>query len=575
MDLLVASPILLHLTAGLLCVVAWKSVPAQRVISIVAALLGPLVAGLLLVTVHNSGPQTAALAGWPAPYGIVLVGDAVSVIMVALVAVVGLAVVVYAMGALDKPRERAGYHPLIHLLLTAVNGAFLSGDVFNMYVWFEVMLLASFVLITLGGTRGQLEGAIKYVTLNLLSSVLFLSAIGLLYGIVGTLNLADIAVKLPLVDAPGLKAVIAMLFLVAFGIKAALFPFFFWLPASYHTPPPAIIAVFAGVLTKVGIYSILRVFTLCFPQQLAEFADVFVWIAGFTMVVGVLGAAAQFEMRRILAFHSVSQVGYMFMGIAIAGVCLAQLAIDPAGDEQTGVLRQAAVVAVAGTMIFMLHHGVVKMNLFFISGIVMKLRGTAELKHLGDLYRTHPMLSLLFMVTAMSLAGIPVLSGFWAKLVLVRAGLDAGAWWLVGAALFVGSLTLFSMVKIWAEAFWKTTPADADKALAAHDESQGGPVPGVEPRAGQGANLTLMTIPAAALTVLAVAMGVGIAPIYRAAERAGEAVMNPDQYIEAVLDAEYLERLDEHRAALGLPPRRGGATVVAEADPTPSPEDPS
>lgn len=575
MDLLVSSPILLHLTAGLLCVTLWKSLKAQRAISLVAALIAPLVAGALFWNVYQGGPQVASMADWPAPYGIALVADAVSVIMVALVAVVGLAVVVYALGALDTPRERAGYHPLIHLLLTAVNGAFLSGDLFNIYVWFEVMLLASFVLITLGGTRGQLEGAIKYVTLNLLSSVLFLAAIGLLYGIVGTLNLADIAIKLPMVDAPGLKGVIAMLFLVAFGIKAALFPFFFWLPASYHTPPPAIIAVFAGVLTKVGIYSILRVFTVCFPQQLADFSDVFIWIAGFTMVVGVLGAAAQFEMRRILAFHSVSQVGYMFMGIALAGFCLAGIAADPAGEEASGALRQAAVIAVAGTMIFMLHHGVVKMNLFFISGIVMKLRGTGELKHLGDLYRTHPMLALQFMVTAMSLAGIPVLSGFWAKLVLVRAGLDAGAWWLVGAALFVGSLTLFSMVKIWAEAFWKTTPADAAEALAEHDRAQGGPVPGVEPRAGQGANLTLMTIPTATLTIVAIAMGVGITPIYRAAERAGEAVMDPNIYIEAVLDAEYLERLDEHRASLGLPARRAGVRTVAEADRTPSPEDPS
>ena len=309
MDLLVASPILLHLTAALVCVVAWKSRAVQRWVSLVGAVAGCAVAGLLFAQVSEHGVLTASLGGWPAPFGIALIGDAISALMVVLVAVVGLSVVVYALGALDEPRERAGYHALLHLLITAVNGAFLSGDIFNIYVWFEVMLLSSFVLITLGGTRGQLEGAIKYVTLNLLSSILFLTAIGLLYGLVGTLNLADISLKLPLVDAPGLTAVIAMLFLAAFAIKAALFPFFFWLPASYHTPPPAIIAIFAGVLTKVGIYSILRIFTLCFPGQLTQFADVFAWIAGFTMVVGVLGAAAQFEMRRILAFHSVSQVG--------------------------------------------------------------------------------------------------------------------------------------------------------------------------------------------------------------------------------------------------------------------------
>ena len=273
-----------------------------------------------------------------------------------LTGITGLAVAVYSLGSIDAGREAHGYHPLFHVLLMGVSMAFLTGDLFNLYVAFEVMLMASFVLLALGGERAQLEGAVKYVTLNLLSSAVFLAAVGVLYGVAGTLNMADLALAVQRGTAPGLVTTLACLFLVAFGIKAAVFPLFFWLPASYHTPPVAVSALFAGLLTKVGVYALVRAFTLVFTGDTALTHGLILAVAVLTMVTGVLGAAAQFEFRRVLSFHIVSQIGYMVLGLGL---------FTP--------------LALAGTVFYLIHHIVVKTNLFLVGGIVKRLGGTLEL----------------------------------------------------------------------------------------------------------------------------------------------------------------------------------------------------
>ncbi|KZY24970.1 NADH/ubiquinone/plastoquinone, partial [Alcanivorax sp. HI0035] len=408
-------------------------------------------------------------------------------------AVTGAATAFYSLGTISIAHRKAGYFPLMHLLLAGVNGAFLTGDIFNLYVWFEVMLVASFSLLILGGERAQMEGAVKYVTLNLVSSALFLSAIGLLYGLVGTLNMADIAVKLGEVDT-GMTTVIAMLFMVAFGIKAAAFPFFFWLPASYHTPQVAVSALFAGLLTKVGVYALFRVFTLIFGMDDPLIHQVLLWGAGLTMVTGVLGAAAQFEFRRILSFHIVSQIGYMMMGLALASV---------------------SVLALAGGIFYIIHHIIVKANLFFVSGLVYRLRGSYELKQLGGLYRDKPWLALLFLIPALSLAGMPPLSGFFGKFIVIRGGVEAGAWALVAAALVVGLLTLYSMTKIWAEVFWKAAPE-----------------PAAAPASGSN---TLLYATVAGLALITVAIGVAAQPVLVLAMATAEQLLDPTRYITAVL----------------------------------------
>jgi multicomponent Na+:H+ antiporter subunit D len=492
---LVVLPVLVPLTTAIVCLALRSFRAAQRAASVGGAAILLAVAAALLVRVDTAGIQVMQVGAWPAPYGISLVADLLAAIMVLLTGVTGLAVAVYSLGSIDEAREAHGYHPLFHVLLMGVSMAFLTGDLFNLYVAFEVMLMASFVLLALGGERAQLEGAVKYVTLNLLSSAVFLAAVGVLYGVAGTLNLADLSLAVQRGTAPGLVTTLACLFLVAFGIKAAVFPLFFWLPASYHTPPVAVSAVFAGLLTKVGVYALVRAFTLVFTGDTALTHGLILAAAVLTMVTGVLGAAAQFEFRRVLSFHIVSQIGYMVLGLGL---------FTP--------------LALAGSVFYLIHHIVVKTNLFLVAGIVKRLGGTLDLGSLGGLYRRRPALALLFLVPAFSLAGIPPLSGFWGKLVLVKAGLDSGHYAVTAIALGVSLLTLYSMTKLWNEAFWKEPPEDGAVAAARVPWTLLGPV--------------------VALAAITVAVGLGAGPVFDLASRAAAQLADPSQYVRAVLGEE-------------------------------------
>jgi multicomponent Na+:H+ antiporter subunit D len=496
MNIFLLLPILIPFVVAIFSLLLWHRPDLQRRLNVAGAVL-LFVAGLaLLASVSQGGIQAGQIANWPAPFGITLVADLMSAILVLLCGLLGMCVAVYSLQSMDPRREASGYYPLLHILLMGINGAFLTGDMFNLYVWFEVMLIASFVLLALGGERPQLEGAIKYVTLNLMSSALFLAAVGILYGIAGTLNMADLSVQFNEVPDTGLVTTLAILFLVAFGVKAAIFPLFFWLPASYHTPPVAVSAIFAGLLTKVGVYALVRVFTLLFVQEITFTHTIILVIAALTMVTGVLGAVAQSEFRRILAFHSVSQIGYMVMGLGL---------FTP--------------LALAGALYFMFHHSVVKSTLFLVSGIAYHIRGTYQLKNLGGLYPLYSGLALLFLIPALSLAGIPPLSGFWAKVVLVQAGFETQQYLLVGVSLAVGLLTLFSMTKIWAEAFWKPLPeGNADDTAL--------------PRS----SWVILASPIVLLTMIAVVMGLAAGPAITLTMQAAEQLLNPTLYINAVLE---------------------------------------
>jgi multicomponent Na+:H+ antiporter subunit D len=310
--------------------------------------------------------------------------------------------------------------------------------------------------------------------------------------------MADLARKLAVLPAEthALMTTLAIMFLVAFGIKAAVFPLFFWLPASYHTPPPAVSSLFAGLLTKVGVYALLRVFTLVFVQRVDYTHTLLLLIAGLTMVIGILGALAQSEFRRMLSFQIVSHIGYMIMGLGL---------FTP--------------LALAGAVFYMLHHMVVITTLFMVSGIVERVSGTQTLQRLGGLYRARPLLAALFLVPALSLSGLPPLSGFFAKLGLVQAGLQAGQGWIVAVSLAVSLLTLYSMMQLWHEAFWKPAPPSEDAPEA--------------PRGGE--SLRGWLLPAGALAAVTVVIGLGAGPIFALALRAGEQLMNPAEYIGAVL----------------------------------------
>jgi multicomponent Na+:H+ antiporter subunit D len=498
MNTLLILPILIPLVTAIITLLFHRRVIAQRVTGIIgaAALLGTAVR--LLAQVATNGIQVLQVGNWPAPFGISFVADLLSAIMVLLAGIMGFAVAIYSLVTIDVRREIFGYSALFQILLMGVCGAFLTGDIFNLYVWFEVLLMASFVLLALGGEQGQLEGGIKYVTLNLISSALFLAAVGILYAEAGTLNMADLARRLPQLPQQGLITTLAMLFLVAFGIKAAAFPLFFWLPASYHTPPVATSAIFAGLLTKVGVYALLRVFTLLFVGDVGYTHTIILVIAALSMITGVLGAVAQNEFRRILSFHIVSQIGYMLMGLGI---------FTP--------------LALAGSIFYIMHHIIVKTNLFLVSGISQRINGTFELKQSGGLYAAYPHIAVLFLISALSLAGLPPFSGFFAKLMLLRAGLENANYAIAAVSLGVSVLTLFSMTKIWTEAFWKPRPHRAIRAT--------------DGRARDRRELAVMTLPVIGLAILTVMIGVLAGPMADLAMAAAEQLLNPAAYIQVVL----------------------------------------
>jgi multicomponent Na+:H+ antiporter subunit D len=498
--LLVVSPVVVPLLFAGGVMVAFRRLRTQQALGVTGALLGLGAAIALAVLVWREGAQVVHTGAWPAPIAISLVADTFAALMVLLSSIVGAAVAVYATSEVDEGRRRMAFFALLLVLLGGVNGAFLTTDLFNLYVCFEVMLMASFVLLVLGGDRSQMEGGLKYVTLNLFSSALFLAGVGIVAGAAHSLNLGDLSVRMPLIAAerPELVAALAGLFLVAFGLKAALFPLHFWLPASYHTPPAAVSAVFAGLLTKVGVYALIRVFSLLFAG-VSVVLDFILVVAAATMIVGVVGAVAQFHIRRILSFHIVSQIGYIVVGLGLLG----------AGNAVT---RQVALTA---AVFYIAHHILVKTNLFLVGGLIGRMRGSEDLERLGGLKKTAPWLAVLFLVPAASLAGIPPLSGFWAKLGIITVAVDAGAWMVLAAALAAGLLTLLSMVKIWNEAFWKDNPR-------------------LEPESGGGRPSTAMVVPIVLLALLTVAIGLWPQALIEIADRAAAELLDPDAYLAAL-----------------------------------------
>lgn len=499
-NVLLVLPILIPFVTAIMCILAWQRRALQRSLSLIGT-TGLLIAGLaLLVAGLQNGILTTRIGNWPAPYGIVLVADLFSAVMVVIAGLVGVCVAIYSIASIHPRREVFGYYPVMLILLMGVCGAFLTGDMFNLYVWFEVMLISSFVLLALGGERAQLEGSIKYFSLNMLVSAFFLAAVGFTYSITGSLNMADLAIALNRSDRDGIVTVLAILFLVTFGIKAAVFPLFFWLPASYHTPPVAVTTLFSALMTKVGVYAAVRVFTLLFTQDVGYTHTLIMVIAGLTMVTGVLGAVAQYDFRRLLSFHIISQIGYLMMGLGLF-----------------------TVASLAGTVFFMVHVIIAKSALFLVSGVAFLLGRTYDLKQLGSLYKGFPLLAALFFIPAMSLGGIPPLSGFWAKLALVNAGLAAQQYAIVAVALGVSILTLFSMTKIWAEAFWKDSPI-MDKETIVYSLGH--------INRGQ---LILKLAPVILLAALTVILGLAAEPLLTLSTQAAEQLLNRQGYIQAVL----------------------------------------
>jgi multicomponent Na+:H+ antiporter subunit D len=432
---LVPAPVLLPLLGAALSLFAGRWPAAQRVLGLGVVTAVVVVAAELLRRADGGGPLAVQAGGFAAPAGITLVADRLAALALLTSAAVTLVVLVYAVGqGVAEQREvnaPSVFHPTYLTLVAGIALAFLSGDLFTLFVGFEVMLSSSYVLITLGATAERVRAGMTYTVVSLTASLLLLSSIGLVYAVTGTVNLADLSVQTAQVPA-GLRTFLSVMLLVVLGTKAAMVPLHLWLPDSYPTAPAPVTAVFAALLTKVGVYAVVRTQTLLFPREGTW--DLLLVLAGATMVVGILGALVQDDVNRLLSFALVSHIGYMLLGLGLSST-----------------------LGLAGTVYYLVHHITVQAGLFLVVGLVERERGTSSLSRLGGLVATAPLLSAMFLLPALSLAGVPPFAGFVGKLVLLQAAVETGgvlALTLAVAVLVASLLTLAAVARLWARAYW-------------------------------------------------------------------------------------------------------------------------
>jgi multicomponent Na+:H+ antiporter subunit D len=484
----VALPILLPLASAVF-LLALRGEKAQRA-TVLTAALQVAVAIYLVAKAQAGAILVLRVGGWDPHLGIVWVVDRFSAAMVLLACATSLVTALYLPRSLAPGQDHPFLRPLQQFLLVGVNGAFVTGDLFNLFVFFEILLLSSFVLLFLGARGEALRRAYPYVVVNLVASALFLAGVGAVYGTTGTVNMAELARRASGEVSSAFWAAIVVVLLV-FSVKTALAPVFVWLPDAYPQAPIAINALFAGLLTKVGVYTLVRAVPLFLGPTRTPFHDVLVWVSAATMVIGVLGALGRGSIRGILSFHVVSQVGYMTFAL--------------------GLLTRGAVAA---AIFFLIHQVVVKTALFLAGGIAERMGGSGDLQTVRGLARTHPWVAAAYLVPALSLAGLPPSSGFFGKLVLIVAGVREGAWVPTAIAVAVSFVTLASMLKIWNAAFW------------------GPPTPDLDERPARDPGILFATI---SLSVATLALGVFAGPVHRFCERAAQDLLETGPYVAAVL----------------------------------------
>ncbi len=456
-----------------------------------AAALASLGASLVLIgQIAEDGIQVLHMGGWEAPYGIPLVADMLAAILAAVASIVTFACLLFTFHFIGDERKSHFVYPLMLILLSGVNGSFLTGDIFNLFVFFEVMLLSSYVLLSLGGSRVQLRETIKYMIINIVASSLFVIAIAYLYSITGTLNIAHIAERVLESGQDGLTTTVSLLLLTVFGLKAGLF-LFYWLPGSYSAPPAPVAALFAALLTKVGVYAIIRMFTLVFTQQPQITHNVILVLAALTMILGAIGAIAYWRIKQILAYNVIISIGFILFGVGVA--------------TETGL---------TGSVYYLVHDMIAKALIFILGGAIVAIAGTDKLREISGLIRYRPILGWLFFLSALALAGVPPLSGFIGKLLILQGGIQANHYVLAAVSLLTSLMVLYSVIKIFINSFWGET-------LLSEGEQKS---------SGRG---TLL--PSFLLAALVIALGIGAGSFMPYVEQAVEPLVNPQIYIDAVL----------------------------------------
>ncbi len=488
MNNLVVFPIIVPLLTGIFLFFLRKRIFLQKLISAAALSAVIIISAFLVHDVSVNGIQTLNMGGWEVPFGITLVADMMAALLVLTASIVSLACLLYAFSTSGE-REKFYVYPFILLLVCGVNGSFLTGDIFNLFVFFECMLLASYVLLSLGGEKAQLRESIKYILVNVMSSMLFVAAVGYLYSVTGTLNMAHLSERVAEVGQSGILTTVSLLFLIVFGLKAALF-LYFWLRGSYSATPPAVAALFAALLTKVGIYCIFRVFTLIFYHEPEITHTVMLWMAVLTMILGAIGAIAYWDIKKILAYNVIVSVGFIVFGAAVA-----------------------TSTSLSGALYYLIHDMVAKGLIFILGGAMISIAGTRKLREISGLIRYHPMLGWLFFLAALALAGVPPLSGFVGKVMVLQGGVDAEMYGIVAVGLLTSLLVLYSVIKIFLHGFWGETILSEEEE---HSTGKGVLIPGV------------------ALAAILIIMGIGADSVFVYIDQAVEVLMNPKLYIDAV-----------------------------------------
>ncbi|WP_214700615.1 MULTISPECIES: Na+/H+ antiporter subunit D [unclassified Exiguobacterium] len=485
-------PIVIPALAAIIMMFMPKRVQLQRGMALGALVITSIVSLFLVHTVSVEGIQTLNLGNWQAPFGISLVSDMLSALLVTTSTLLTLFVVWFAVHYFSDSYEGNYLYIAMLFLLVGVNGAFTTGDIFNLFVFFEVFLMSSYVLIVLGGRGVQLRESIKYLLVNIIASALFVMSVALLYGVTGTLNLADLAMKIPLVDNPDVITVIGVLFVIVFGMKGALVPLHYWLPGAYVVAPTPILAMFGALLTKVGVYSILRTYTLLFDGN-GEFLQTFLMVlAVLTIFIGMTGAIAYNDVKLIIIYNIMIAVGVILYGISV--------------NTQTSL---------EGSLYYLIHDMIIKAVLFMLVGMMIGITKSGQLRDMGGLITRFPLFGWTFFVAALSLAGIPPLSGFFGKLLIVSGGMDEGQLFGPLLVLLSSLFVLYSVMKIFLNGFWGEAKREYDGPLVPYTKR--------------------LMVPAFLLLVIAVGYGFGAEAIHPYITQAIEPLVNPEIYIDAVI----------------------------------------
>ncbi|WP_431803405.1 Na+/H+ antiporter subunit D [Microbacterium sp. bgisy203] len=514
--LLVALPLL---GAGV-ALVFGRQRRAQVIISIVTLTLVLAIAAVLLYAVDSTGDAIAvSVGGWPVPYGIVLYVDRLAALLVVVSSIVLLAVLLYSVGqgAADGDDDTpvSIYHPTYLILAAGIFNAFIAGDLFNLYVGFEILLVASYVLITLGSTESRIRAGVVYIVVSLVSSILFLVAIAAIYGALGTVNIAQISERMT--ELPqSTQLVLHLMLLLAFSIKAAVFPLSFWLPDSYPTAPAPVTAVFAGLLTKVGVYAMIRTETQIFRDN--DVNTLLLIVALATMIIGVLGAVAQAELKRILSFTLVSHVGYLVFGLAIA-----------------------TPLALGATIYYMVHHIIVQTTLFLAVGLVERRAGSTSILKVKGLMRAAPVIAVLYFIPAVNLGGLPPFSGFIGKYALFDAAAEVGTpimYVLIVGGIITSLLTLYTLMRAWNLAFWREDDDHADEQAVVGRIEYLGDAPAADEQNERRVIPRIMTATTAGMVAVTLSLTVFAGPLYALCANIGEALMHPVSLVQLQQEAD-------------------------------------